>query len=64
MSHVAEIASAAQGISSEKLAIAMQKAQMNVIKMNMDVQAQIQLEMAAMLQDVQAHLGSHVNITV
>ncbi|MCP5047664.1 MAG: putative motility protein [bacterium] len=63
MSHVTEIASAARHISSEDLAIAAQKAQLSVLKTQMDVQAQVQMEMVAMLRDIQTHLGTNVNIT-
>lgn len=63
MSYTAEIASSAGRISSEKLAIAMREAEMSVLKMNIDVQAQIQLEMAQMLREVQSHLGGNINIT-
>ena len=64
VAHVAEIASAARHISSEELAIAAQKAQLSVLKTQIDVQAQVQMEMVNMLKDLQTHLGSHVNITV
>lgn len=63
MSYAAEIASSANRISGEKLAIAMRQAEISVLKLNIDVQAQVQLEMAQMLRDVQSHLGSHINVT-
>lgn len=64
MSHVAEIASAARAISSQELAQAVQKAQLNVIKKNIDVQAEVQMQMVNMLKNLHSHLGTHVNITV
>jgi hypothetical protein len=63
MSNVAEIASAAKTISLEKLVIAKQEAEMSVLKMNIDTQAQLQLEMIEMLRQLQPYLGSNVNTT-
>lgn len=63
MSNVAEIASAARAISSRELAQTVQKAQLNAMKLNMDVQAEVQLQMVNLLKDIQTHLGTHVNLT-
>ena len=64
MSHVAEIASAARAVSSHQMAQAVQKAQMNIIKMNIDAKAEVQMQMVNMLKDLHAHLGSNINIAV
>lgn len=64
MSNVAEIASAAGHISAEKLAVASQKAQMSVLKMNMDASVMIQQQMTAMMREMLPHLGGNVNIAV
>jgi hypothetical protein len=64
MSHAAEIASAARDISAEKLATALQKAEISVLKKNIGVHTRIQQELINMLRELQPHLGSSVNITV
>ncbi|MCP4236287.1 MAG: hypothetical protein GY770_22360, partial [Aestuariibacter sp.] len=51
MSNVAEIASAAREVSAEKLGTAVQKAQISILKMQIDTEAQIQLQLAAMLRE-------------
>lgn len=61
MSNVAEIAMAAQVVSAERLAQTMEKAGVAVLKKNLDVEAQLQMEMVAMINDVQPHLGTQVD---
>ncbi len=63
MSYTAEIASAARQISAEELAIAMQKAEMSVLKQAIDVEALLQQQMANMIREMLPHLGTAVNIT-
>lgn len=63
MSNVAEIASSAKTVSAEKLAVARQEAEMSVLKMNIDVQARLQMEMVNMLRQFQPHLGGNMNIS-
>jgi hypothetical protein len=63
MSYVAEIASMARQVSAEEMAIALQKAQVSVLKEQMDVQALLQQQLATMIQDILPHLGNGVNIT-
>ena len=62
MSNVAEIAAAAQYISAEELAIAMQKAQISVLKEGIEVEALLQEQLASMIQELMPHLGNAVNI--
>ncbi len=63
MSYTAEIAASAARISGEQLAIAMREAEMSVLKMNIDAQEKIQLEMARMLEEIRSHLGLHIDTT-
>ena len=63
MSNVAEISSTAKTVSAEKLATARQEAEMSILKMNIDVQARLQMEMVNMLRQLQPHLGGNVNIS-
>jgi hypothetical protein len=61
MNNVAEIASAARAICSESLAQAVQKAEISVLKKNIDAQTQIQMALVGMLQDIQPNLGTQVD---
>lgn len=63
MSNVAEIASTARTVSAEKLAVAGQEAEMSILKMNIDAQAKLHMEMVNMLRQLQPHLGGNVNIS-
>jgi len=61
MSNVAEIASAAKHISAEELALALEKAQISMLKQNIEVEALLQQQLINMIQEVLPHLGNAVN---
>ncbi len=63
MSHVAEIASQATKISADKLAEASENVGIKVLKKQIDIEAQMQMELANMLQSIQPHLGGNVNVS-
>ncbi len=62
-SQVAEIASMARYISSQKFAETQKSVSIEGVKREIDMQVMIQQQMVAMMQQIQPHLGSNVNVS-
>ncbi len=64
MSHIAEIASMASQVSAMKHAESMQSLDITMVKKSIDVNAKLQQQMIAMMQQsAQPHLGGNVNVS-
>lgn len=50
-------------ISLEELVKRVQEAQMNVLKKTIETQAEIEMQMVAMMAEIMPHIGSNINTT-